>query len=226
MRPDEDIALDDATYYGSAAPLVPPSPDLEVVRQAAMGCRACHLWRLGTQTVFGEGSPNARIMFVGEQPGDKEDLAGRPFVGPSGELLAAAMEEAGIARDDVYITNAVKHFKWIPQAGRRLHQKPNAREIRACLPWLEAELARIKPKAVLLGATAAQSILGSDFKLTKNRGRFVESDLAPYVLATLHPSAILRMPDQELREASRESLVEDLRLLAANVDRRPRGYVA
>lgn len=224
MRPGKDFPQNEEPYYNSAAPLVPDSDDLGAVRDAAMVCRACHLWRFGTQTVFGEGNPEAKIMFVGEQPGDKEDLAGKPFVGPAGQLLMEAMQEAGIARDEVYITNAVKHFKWVPQAGRRLHQKPNVREQRACRPWLEAEVARIKPRAILLlGATAAQAILGSGFKLTQNRGRFVESELAEYVLATLHPSAILRMPEESQRQAARGSLVEDLRMIAVQVNR---GYAA
>jgi DNA polymerase len=217
-------------YYGSAAPLVPESPDLEDVREAAMGCQACHLWRLGTQTVFGEGTTAARLMMVGEQPGDKEDLAGKPFVGPAGKLLDNALAQAGIDRDEVYVTNAVKHFKWIPQGSRRLHQKPNRKEMAACKPWLDAEIARVKPEAILLlGATAAQAILGADFKITQNRGRFLESDLAPYVLATLHPSAILRMPEEAQREAAFQSLVDDLKLVAMQLTGSPaegKGYLA
>ena len=226
MRPGKDFPVDEEPYYGSAAELVPEAPELELVRDAALGCKACHLWRLGTQTVFGEGNPNARIMLIGEQPGDKEDLAGRPFVGPAGQLLMEAMEEAGISREEVYITNAVKHFKWVPQAGRRLHQKPNSKEQRACRPWLEAEVARVKPEAILLlGATAAQAVLGAGFKLTQNRGRFVESEFAPYVLATMHPSAILRIPDAEQRAGARQSLVEDLKMVAMQV-KGGRGYLA
>ena len=190
-----------------------------------MGCQACHLWRFGTQTVFGEGNPHARIVFVGEQPGDKEDVEGRPFVGPAGQLLMSAMEKAGIDRDDVYITNAVKHFKWAPAGNRRIHQKPNVREQRACRPWLEAEIARIRPDALLLlGATAAQAVLGPQFKLTQNRGKFVPSEMAPHVLATLHPSAILRMPDEEQRETALTSLMEDLKMVS-EVVRQPRGYL-
>lgn len=229
MRPGQDYPTEEP-YYESAGPLVPDSPRLEDVREAAMGCRACHLWRLGTQTVFGEGNPRARIMFIGEQPGDKEDLEGRPFVGPSGSLLMDAMDQAGIHRDEVYITNAVKHFKWIPTAGgRRLHQKPNVREQRACRPWLDAEIARIQPEALLLlGATASQAVLGADFRLTQNRGRFVESEIAPFVIASLHPSAILRMPEATQRDIAFDSLVQDLRLIAETIHARPdtRRYMA
>lgn len=216
--PDEATASHgDAPYYGSAEPLVPDSPNLELVRDAALTCKACHLWKCGTQTVFGEGNPHARIMFVGEQPGDQEDREGRPFVGPSGQLLERAMGEAGIERSEVYITNAVKHFKWIPQSGRRLHQKPNTREVRACRPWLEAEIARVRPEAILLlGATAAQAILGPEFRLTQHRGEFVESTFAKHVLATNHPSAILRMRSDE-RESAYAAFVEDMRSIAAKV---------
>jgi len=168
-------------------------------------------------------------MLIGEQPGDKEDIAGKPFVGPAGQLLDQALEAAGISRDEIYITNAVKHFKWVPQAGRRLHQKPNVREQRACKPWLDAEIARIQPEAILLlGATAAQAVLGADFKLTQNRGRFVDSEAATYVMATLHPSAILRMPEQGQKDAALQSLVEDLRSVAMQIHSHPdpRGYLA
>jgi uracil-DNA glycosylase len=208
------VSLEEQPYYTSAAPLVPPSLEYGSVREAALGCKACHLWRLGTQTVFGEGARSARMMLVGEQPGDKEDLAGHPFVGPAGRVLDEALEEAGIEREDVYVTNAVKHFKWIPKGARRLHQKPNRGEIEACHPWLEAELEIVKPLAlVLLGATAAQALLGSKFKLTQNRGRFVEASQAKYVLATIHPSAVLRMPDREARNAAKQSLVDDFKLV-------------
>jgi DNA polymerase len=229
MKPGKDYPTEEP-YYGSAAPLVPDSPHLEDVREAAMGCQACHLWRFGTQTVFGEGNPRARIMLIGEQPGDKEDLEGRPFVGPAGQLLMDAMDQAGVDREEVYITNAVKHFKWAPTgSGRRLHQKPNVKEQRACRPWLEAEIARIQPEALLLlGATASQAVLGSDFKLTQNRGKFVESDMANFVLATLHPSAIIRMPEATQRDLAFDSLVQDLRLVAETVYARPdsRRYMA
>lgn len=229
MRPGKDYPTEEP-YYESAASLVPDSPDLEAVREAALACKACHLWRLGTQTVFGEGNPNARIMLVGEQPGDKEDLEGRPFVGPAGQLLTDAMDQAGLDRNEVYITNAVKHFKWAPTgSGRRLHQKPNVREQRACRPWLEAEIARVHPEGILLlGATAAQAVLGADFKLTQNRGKMVQSPLAPFVLATLHPSAILRMPEATQRDLAFDSLVQDLKQITETVHARPdrRGYVA
>jgi uracil-DNA glycosylase len=185
---------------------------LEELRKAAAGCRACDLWKLGTQTVFGEGSPKAKLMFVGEQPGDQEDLAGRPFVGPAGRLLDKALEEAGIDRKVPYVTNVVKHFKWQPRGKRRIHQKPNAAEIAACRPWLDAELALVKPTAlVCLGATAAQALLGRQFRVSKERGVPVESDLAPVVMATVHPSSILR---SENREQELALFVEDLRRVA------------
>lgn len=208
----------DEPYYGSAAPLVPASEDLDVVREAAAACRACHLWKFGTQTVFGEGPPKARIMLIGEQPGDKEDLEGHAFVGPAGRVLNEALEEAGIDREDVYLTNAVKHFKWIPKGPRRLHQKPNRREIVACKPWLDAEIARVRPVAiVLMGATAAQALLGSSFRLTQHRGEFVASDAAERVLATIHPSAILRAPTHEGRVEAKEGMIRDLRMVANRI---------
>jgi uracil-DNA glycosylase family protein len=185
---------------------------LEEARGAAAGCRACHLWKVGTQTVFGEGSPRAKLMFVGEQPGDQEDLAGRPFVGPAGRLLDTALEEAGIDRKVTYVTNVVKHFKWQPRGKRRIHQKPNAAEVAACRPWLEAELAFVKPTAlVCLGATAAQALLGRQFRVSKDRGVPVDSDLAPVVMATVHPSSILR---SENREQELALFVEDLQRVA------------
>ncbi|HEY0867165.1 MAG TPA: UdgX family uracil-DNA binding protein [Fimbriimonas sp.] len=208
--------MEDAeVYYDSAEPLVPKRAGLAEVREAAMGCRACHLWRLGTQTVFGEGSDQAKAMFVGEQPGDKEDLAGRPFVGPAGKLLDKALEEAGIDRGDVYITNVVKHFKWEPSGNRRIHKKPNRGEIESCRPWLDAELERVQPKVlVCLGATAAQALLGASFKLTQHRGEFVESGFSAKVLATLHPAAVLRMPGDELRERATREFFDDMKLVA------------
>jgi uracil-DNA glycosylase len=185
---------------------------LKALREAAAGCRACHLWEHATQTVFGEGSPNAKILFVGEQPGDQEDVAGKPFVGPAGRLFDQALEQAGIDRKLAYVTNVVKHFKWQPRGKRRIHQKPNAAEVAACRPWLDAELALIKPKVlVCLGATAAQALLGRQFRVSKDRGVPVESDLAPVVMATVHPSSILRSDD---REAEMALLVEDLRRVA------------
>jgi uracil-DNA glycosylase len=186
---------------------------LEQLTEAARGCRACHLWENATQTVFGEGSSDAEIVFVGEQPGDKEDLEGRPFVGPAGLLFDDALEQAGIDRSRTYVTNVVKHFKWQPRGKRRIHQKPNAAEIAACRPWLDAELTLLKPKVlVCLGATAAQALLGRQFRVSKDRGVPVESDLAPVVMATVHPSSILRSDD---RDAEMALFVEDLRRIAA-----------
>jgi uracil-DNA glycosylase family protein len=185
---------------------------LDELREAAKSCRRCDLWKTGTQTVFGEGSPDAELVLVGEQPGDQEDLAGRPFVGPAGRLLDKALEEAGIDRNRTYVTNVVKHFKWQPRGKRRIHQKPNAAEIGACRPWLDAELSLLKPKVlVCLGATAAQALLGRQFRVSKQRGVPVESDLAPVVMATVHPSSILRSDD---REAEMALFVEDLRRAA------------
>jgi uracil-DNA glycosylase len=188
---------------------------LDELRAEAADCRACDLWKTGTQTVFGEGEPTAEIVFVGEQPGDKEDLAGRPFVGPAGRVLDEALEAAGIDRSLAYVTNAVKHFKWVARGKRRIHQKPNAAEIAACRPWLDAELAVLQPKVlVALGATAAQALLGRQFRVTKQRGVPVESDLAPNVLATVHPSSILRQETDEDRAAAMEDLVADLKVVA------------
>ena len=199
----------------SAAPLIPAHATLPKLRAEAAGCRACDLWKRGTQTVFGEGPAGARIMLVGEQPGDREDVEGRPFVGPAGLLLDRALEEAGIARAEAYVTNAVKHFKWEPRGKKRIHQKPNAVEIAACRPWLEAELAVVKPEVlVCLGATAAQSLLGKSFRVTKSRGVFVASPLAPRVLATVHPSSILRAPDDEARHREYSAFVRDLKVAA------------
>jgi uracil-DNA glycosylase len=197
---------------GTAAPLVPDRPTLRKLKEAAAGCTACPLHLTGTQTVFGEGSPNAEIVLVGEQPGDQEDLSGKPFVGPAGRLLDKGLEEAGIDRKLAYVTNVVKHFKWQPRGKRRIHQKPNAAEIAACRPWLDAELELLEPKVlVCLGATAAQALLGRQFRVSQNRGVPVESDLAPVVMATVHPSAILRSDD---REAEMALFVEDLRRVA------------
>jgi len=194
----------------SAAP-VPPRPSLPKLRAAAKGCRACDLWKRGTQTVFGEGPADADVMFVGEQPGNDEDLAGRPFVGPAGRILAQALEQAGIDRRRTYITNAVKHFKWEPRGKRRIHAKPNSAEIAACRPRLDAELALVHPRAlVCLGATAAQALLGRSFKVTRQRGTFVESPLAPLVTATVHPSSILREPDPDARRAAMKEFIRDL----------------
>ena len=188
---------------------------LRALSVAARGCRACHLWQHATQTVFGEGRPNAEVMFVGEQPGNDEDLAGRPFVGPAGKLLATALEEAGIARDRAYVTNVVKHFKWEPRGKRRIHAKPNAQEIGACRPWLDSEIAVVHPRAIVcLGATAAKALLGPSFKVSTERGKFVRSDLAPLVTSTVHPSSILRAPDPIARRAAMRAFVRDLKKIA------------
>ena len=196
----------------TAAALIPPRPSLKKLREAAGGCKACPLWKTGTQTVFGEGSPKAEVMFVGEQPGDQEDKAGKPFVGPAGRLLDQAMEQAGIDRSLAYVTNVVKHFKWKAQGKRRIHQKPSWSEVAACLPWLEAELAVVKPRVlVCLGATSAQALLGRQFRVTQHRGEPLESDLASVVIATVHPSSILRADD---RDAELARLVSDLEAVA------------
>ncbi len=198
----------------TAANFLPERPTLESLRAAAAGCTACPLHLTGTQTVFGEGARHAEVMLVGEQPGDREDTEGRPFVGPAGRLLDEALTEAGIDRGAAYVTNVVKHFKWQPRGKRRIHQKPNAGEVAACRPWLDAELAVMRPTAlVLLGATAAQALLGRSFRVTKERGRPVESELAPLVTATIHPSAILRARDED-RAAERAAFVADLRRVA------------
>jgi len=198
-----------------AAELIPDRPTLSRVREAAKECRACHLWKLGTQTVFGEGGRHAELMLVGEQPGNEEDLTGHPFVGPAGKLLDRALADAGIDRAVVYVTNVVKHFKWEPRGKRRIHKKPNAGEIGACRPWLDTEIALVKPRAIVcLGATAAQALLGGGFKVTAERGAFVPSPLAPLVLATVHPSSILRAPDEEARHREMAQFTNDLRVVA------------
>lgn len=199
----------------TAAPLIPPRPTLPALREAAAGCRACDLWKRGTQTVFGEGPKSADVLFVGEQPGNEEDLAGRPFVGPAGKLFDRALGEAGIDRARTYVTNVVKHFKWEPSGKRRIHAKPNALEITACRPWLEAEIALVQPRVVVcLGATAAIALLGKSFRVTKQRGQFVPSPLAPLVTATVHPSSILRAPDVDTRRLETDRFIEDLRKVA------------
>lgn len=204
-------SLFDAEGETAAAP-IPPRPTPAKLREAAAGCRACDLWKRGTQTVFGEGAADARLVLVGEQPGDQEDLAGRPFVGPAGRLLDTALEEAGIDRGTTYVTNVVKHFKWQPRGKRRIHQKPNAAEIAACRPWLDSELAVLKPAVlVCLGATAAQALLGRQFRVSRDRGVPVESELAPVVMATVHPSSILRSDN---RDEELALFVEDLRRVA------------
>jgi DNA polymerase len=199
----------------SAKTLIPDNPSLPRLREAAAGCKACPLWENATQTVFGEGRADAKVMFVGEQPGNDEDLQGRPFVGPAGRLLDDALKEAGIDRRQMYITNVVKHFKWQLRGKRRIHEKPKEKEIMACMPWLEAEIATVKPKVIVaLGATAAQALLGKDFRVTRRRGEFIKSPLAPTVMATVHPSSILRMPDDQSRRSERERFVADLKEVA------------
>jgi DNA polymerase len=199
---------------GSAADFVPPRATLRSLREAAAHCRGCVLWTVGTQTVFGEGPARARVLIVGEQPGDQEDKAGHPFVGPAGRLLDEALEEAGISRSDVYVTNAVKHFKWErgDKSKRRIHKKPNEAEIRACRPWLDQELKLVQPSVVIcLGATAAQALLGKSFRVTKSRGQKVNASFADAVFATVHPSSILRATDSTSREVARKAFVADLK---------------
>jgi uracil-DNA glycosylase family protein len=205
---------------GSASDFLPPDHSLPALRSAAEGCRGCGLYERATQTVFGAGSGGAVIMLVGEQPGDKEDLAGEPFVGPAGKLLDTALLEAGINRRSVYVTNAVKHFKWRPVGKRRLHDKPNQAEISACRPWLEAEIAEVRPRIVVcLGATAAQALIGRDFRVTKDRGRFYESELGPILTATVHPSSILRAADDAARESEMRAFIADLAAVAERAER-------
>jgi len=195
----------------TAAPLIPARPTWARVKEAAAGCRACPLWERGTQTVFGEGSRHPAALFIGEQPGNEEDLAGRPFVGPAGRLFDRALAEAGIDRAQTYVTNVVKHFKWEPRGKRRIHAKPNAGEVRACRPWLEAEILVLKPRLlVCLGATAAQSVIGKDFRVTRQRGEVVPSLVGPLATATVHPSSILRAPDDAARREEMRRFVEDL----------------
>jgi len=199
----------------SAADFMPEQLTLPSLKTAAADCKGCDLWKKGTQTVFGEGKRRATALFVGEQPGNEEDLTGKPFVGPAGRMFDSALEEAGINRQQTYVTNVVKHFKWEPRGKRRIHKKPNSQEINACRPWLEAEIAVVKPKVIVaLGATAAQTLLGAQFRVTKNRGEFLESTLAPYIMATVHPSSILRAPDDETRRLEYRRFVDDLKKLA------------
>jgi DNA polymerase len=200
---------------------LPERPTLASVREISKACKACDLYKRGTQTVFGEGPSRAEVMVVGEQPGDAEDVAGQPFVGPAGRLLDRALEEAGIDRATVYVTNVVKHFKWEPRGKRRIHAKPNAAEIGACRPWLDTEIALVKPRVLIcLGATAAQALLGRAFKVTQQRGEFVPSDFAPLVTATVHPSSILRAPDDESRRREMQAFVADLAKVATKLARR------
>jgi uracil-DNA glycosylase family protein len=211
----------DAGGDGPSVPdLIPDRPTFKAVRDAARGCQACDLYKRGTQTVFGEGPRHAEVMMVGEQPGDAEDLAGHPFVGPAGKLLDRALAEAGIDRAVVYVTNVVKHFKWEPRGKRRIHAKPNGAEIAACRPWLETEIALVKPRVVvLLGATAAQALLGRAFKVSQQRGTFVPSPIAPRVTATVHPSSILRAPDDESRRLEMKRFIADLKRVAAELEK-------
>jgi DNA polymerase len=206
---------------GDASPFLPERRSLRALREAATDCRGCHLWRPATQTVFGEGSPRSRLMLVGEQPGDREDTEGRPFVGPAGRELDRALEGAGIDRKDAYLTNVVKHFKFEERGRRRIHQTPKRFEIVACEPWLKAELEAVEPAAlVLLGAIAAKALLGSSFRVTQHRGELLESELAPIVSATIHPSAILRAPDDAARKTQRQTFVEDLMVVARELANR------
>jgi uracil-DNA glycosylase family protein len=199
----------------TAAPFVPKTTSLKVLSAASHECRGCDLYKSATQVVFGAGPKSAQVMFVGEQPGDQEDRQGEPFVGPAGALLDKALADAGIPRDQVYVTNAVKHFKWEPRGKRRIHKKPRASEVKACRPWLEAELRAVKPAVVVcLGATAAQSMLGASFRLMRQRGQVVSSPAAGRIVATIHPSAVLRAPDSEGRKAAYDMLVADLKVVA------------
>jgi uracil-DNA glycosylase len=207
MRPKELLE--------TAAPLIPEQYTLDELKRAAAGCRACPLWMTGTQTVFGEGLPTSRLMLVGEKPGDQEDKQGHPFVGPAGHILDRGLELAGIERSEAYVTNVVKHFKWIAQGKRRLHQKPNSREIGACLPWLDAEINLIRPLVlVALGSTAAQALLGKEVLVTRDHGKILPFDKTPFAVVTTHPSAILRMPTDEDRHVAMENFVDDLRVVA------------
>ena len=220
-RRNTDLAPRTATAGGDGPPvpeMIPPRPTITKLRETAQDCRACHLYRNATQTVFGEGPSKAEVMLVGEQPGDAEDLAGHPFVGPAGKLLDRALADAGIDRRVVYVTNVVKHFKFEPRGKRRIHAKPNGAEIAACRPWLETEIALVKPRVlVCLGATSAQALLGRSFKVSQRRGQFVESPLAPRVTATVHPSSILRAPDDDSRHNEMARFVDDLRRVAAEL---------
>jgi uracil-DNA glycosylase family protein len=201
--------------HGSAKSLIPKNPTLSSLRKAAADCQACPVWENATQTVFGDGKAHAKVMFVGEQPGNDEGLKGKPFVGPAGRLLDDALELAGIDRGQTYVTNAVKHFKWKRQGKRRIHEKPNSKEIEACRRWLEAEIAVVKPKVVVaLGATAAQTLLGKQFRVTRERGKFIKTAIAPVITATVHPSSILRTPDEQARKEQMQAFVDDLKKVA------------
>jgi uracil-DNA glycosylase len=216
-RNQNPIEISSTKPSGTAAGLIPENATLNDLQRAARHCKACDLWKMATQTVFGEGSSKARIMMVGEQPGDQEDRAGRPFVGPAGRILNLALSKAGIERSDVYVTNVVKHFKWSAavRGKRRIHKKPRYSEVHACRPWLDAELEIVHPQIlVCLGASAAQSLLGRDFRVSQQRGQLVESPLAPYVVATMHPSSILRAQDEDSRHLQMEAFIRDLKKVA------------
>jgi DNA polymerase len=215
------LPIASAPEPNDATPFLPERRSLKALHEAVAGCRGCHLWRGATQAVFGEGLKRARVMLIGEQPGDKEDRAGKPFVGPAGRELDRGLEAAGIVRREAYVTNVVKHFKFEERGRRRIHQTPKRFEIDACKPWLEEELRVVEPEAVvLLGATAAKALLGSSFRVTRHRGELLVSDLAPVVSATIHPSAILRAPDEQTRAAEREAFAEDLRAVARALGRK------
>ncbi len=212
------MTTDAKAFKPSAAPYVPPAASLTELRAAAPGCRGCDLYRDATQVVFGNGPPNAPLMLIGEQPGDAEDLAGRPFVGPAGKLLRSSLHEAGIFPDDVYITNAVKHFKFIERGKRRIHATPKRFEVVACMPWLEAEMQAVRPSLVVaLGATAAQALLGPAFRLTQHRGEVISAPLAAHLIATVHPSSILRAVDAATRAEQLAGFIADLRIAAATL---------
>jgi DNA polymerase len=214
-------AGDEATSPNGAADFLPAKPSLPAARAASAGCRGCALFRHATQTVFGEGEPRARIMLVGETPGDREDVVGRPFVGPAGQLLDRALHAAGVDRSAVYVTNVVKHFKWEPRGKRRLHKRPSPSEIAACMPWLNMEIELVRPEIIVcLGATAGQALFGKSFSVTRERGRFLASRHAPFVLATVHPSALLRIREPDERHEAFEHFVADLSLVN-NAKRKP-----
>jgi uracil-DNA glycosylase len=218
-------ARPDGDEHGT--PDVPETPKLHVIRAAAAKCKACPLYRNATQTVFGEGSDTARVLLLGEQPGDQEDVEGRPFVGPAGRLLDRALEEAGLPRDDCYVTNVVKHFKWEPRGKRRIHKKPSARDIASCRPWLEAELSLIRPAVVVcLGATATQFVFGRDARIEPLRGRVVRSGVCPATVVTVHPSSLLRQPDEESRKREFERFVSDLRVATKRAGSKVSGAAA
>ena len=219
VQPRRTISPDETAPVRGADPFVPQTTSLRTLATAAQDCRGCDLYKHATQAVLGEGPKRARIMLVGEQPGDKEDVEGHPFVGPAGALLDRALADAGLPRDDVFLTNAVKHFKWEPRGKRRIHKKPRVSEMRACRPWLEAELRAVKPTIVVcLGATAAQSVFGPQFKLMQQRGRVLPSELSPRTVARIHPSAVLRSPDADARRKAFETLVTDLRAARAALE--------